>query len=56
MKRIPSFCITLLVVDGAIIVFPTFHGSSFLVSTRNAKKLRTNLEAYVERFIKYLLR
>lgn len=55
MKRIPSFCITVLVVDGAIIVYPTAYGSSFLVSTKSVKGLKTNLEDYIERVKKVLL-
>ena len=49
MKRIPSFCITLLVVEGIILIYPTAYGSAFLVSTRSVKNLKFNLENYVER-------
>ena len=54
MKRIPSFCITLLVKEDIIRVYPTIHGSSYLVSTKSVKELKSNLENYVERVKRYL--
>lgn len=54
MKEIPKFCITILVVGGSICVYPTIHGSSYLVSTKSVKELRANLENYVERVKIYL--
>lgn len=56
MKGIPKFCITLLVKEGIIHIYPTIRGSSYLVSTKSAKELRANLENYVERVKIYLRR
>ena len=56
MKDIPKFCITLLVKEDIIRVYPTIHGSSYLVSTKSVKELRANLENYVERVKSYLRR
>ena len=51
-----NICITIFVTGGAIHMCPTVYSNSFLVSTKYIKGLKTNLEAYVERFIKILLR
>lgn len=56
MKDIPKFCITLLVKEDIIRVYPTINGSSYLVSTKSVKELRANLENYVERVKSYLRR
>lgn len=55
MKRIPSFCITLLVVEGVILAYPTAYGPAYLVPTKSIKKLKTNLEKYIERVKEVLL-
>lgn len=54
MKDIPKFCITLLVKEDIIRIYPTIRGSSYLVSTKSVKELRANLENYVERVKIYL--
>lgn len=43
-------------MGNCIHIFPTFYGSSFLVSTKSVKELRANLENYVERVKTYLRR
>lgn len=55
MKRIPSFSITIHVIGDFINIYPTAYGSSFLVSTKSVKGLKTNLEDYIERVKKVLL-
>lgn len=54
MKRIPRVCITLLVKEDIIRVYPTICRSSCLVSTKSVKELKSNLENYVERIKNYL--
>lgn len=56
MKGIPKFCLTIVVIGDSIHVYPTIQESSYLVSTKSVKKLRANLENYVERVKIYLRR
>ena len=51
MKRIPSFSITIHVIEGIILVYP---GSANLIPTKSIRKLRHKLEDCIER-IKELL-
>ena len=55
MKRIPSFCITLLVVEGVILIYPTAYGPAYLVPSNSIRELRYKLENYIERVKEVLL-
>jgi hypothetical protein len=56
MKRIPSFSITIHVIGDFINIYPTAYRPAYLVSTKSIKKLKTNLEDYIERVKEVLLR
>lgn len=54
--RIPSFSITIHIIGNLINIYPTAYGTSYLASTKSIKKLKTNLEDYIERVKEVLLR
>lgn len=56
MKGIPSFSITIHVIGDFINIYPTAYRPAYLVSTKSIKKLKTNLEDYIERVKEVLLR
>lgn len=56
MKRIPNFSITIHVIGDFINIYPTAYRPAYLVSTNSIKKLKANLEDYIERVKEVLLR